>query len=193
LNAPFNALTMTFGVGYRYQTLLAKPGNVVGWDDVGRWQRNRIRVGVQRYDAAVSALRKSGVGEDYVDLLSLKLDSFTGRRTFVTGQALGAFDGEAGGYAAGLLGAGYHYPLTARFFVEGELTFGAGGGGGLAAGDGLLIQPMFSFGGVVSSQLSVALQTGYIRAWDAELSANVFEISMNYRFEVPRMTRVNSK
>jgi hypothetical protein len=193
LNAPFNAFTVTFGLGYRYETLLSKPGEVSGWSDNGHWKRNRVRAGVQRYFADPSSLRKSGVGEDYVDLLTLKLDSFVSRQAFLTGQALGAFDGEAGGYAVGLLGAGYQYPLAAGFFLEGELTAGAGGGGGISAGDGLLIQPMVSFGKVMTSQLSLALQLGYVTSWDAELSADVVEISMNYRFEVPRIIRGDNK
>jgi len=187
LHAPFNAMTLNLALGYRYHTLVPGLGEGFEWQRSGHWQKNRIRAGQQSYFAPASRLRKQGQGGDQVDLLTLKLDSFLTTRVYVTGQAMGAYRGDAGGYAVGLIGAGWHQPWQNEYFMEAELAAGAGGGGGLAVGSGALVQPAISIGKRLNRQLSLAAGIAQVHAPEGEMSAQVLDISVNYRFSVPHL------
>ena len=48
---------------------------------------------------------------------------------FLPGEAAAAYEGDAGGYATGLLGAGYRQMLSDRLSIRAELLAGPAGGG----------------------------------------------------------------
>ena len=61
--------------------------------------------------------------------------------------------GDAGGYALGILGAGYQFDLAARWNLSVEALLGAAGGGGVATNGGLI--------GGVRTELDYALTDGF--------------------------------
>ncbi|MDH5300489.1 MAG: hypothetical protein OEW58_03925 [Gammaproteobacteria bacterium] len=185
LQAPFNASMLNVGLGYRYGVIQPTRRMVADDSRSTEWQRNRWRLGAQSYFSSVDQLRKSSQGSEQVDLLALKLDSFFSKTGYVTGQALGAFRGDAGGYAVGLMGIGGHWMLSDAWFAEAEVTTGAAGGGGIAVGSGAVLQPMLSLGWRFDPSLAVSFSAGQVWAIDGELSAQVADVSVNYHFSVP--------
>ncbi len=71
-------------------------------------------------------------------LLESSLDLFLTDRIYFTGNAQTVAQGDAGGYAIGLLGFGYALPLNKTWTVSLEGHVGAAGGGGVDTGGGLV-------------------------------------------------------
>jgi hypothetical protein len=117
-----------------------------------------------------------------VSNLGVQLDYFVTPQWFVTGQGLAAYDGEAGAYMTGQVGAGVQRQLSQRWFAEGEALMGAAGGGGLAVGGGLVGQLNGSIGYRWSKQVSVLVTAGRIQAMRGDLKANVAGLSVAYQF-----------
>ena len=116
-----------------------------------------------------------------VDLASLKLDAFVNSWLFVTGHALGAATGGAGGYAVGLVGPGVQFSR----YIGAELLFGAAGGGGLAVGSGKIVQPMLNFEIPINEALGVEASLGYIDSVEGDMSGPVSNLSLSYYFMQP--------
>lgn len=190
LQAPFNAFTANVALGYEYGAFITGHGvPVLQGSKADFWTRARVRSGVQGYIAPVSSLRKSGAaGGENIEMISLKLDAFLSKSSYVTGQAYGAFAGRAGGYAVGLMGAGYKKSISQLpMYIEGEFAAGAGGGGGIASGSGVLLQPMFGVGFDINRQLAFGVSLGHVYAPSGDLDATVVDLSLNYKFSAPRL------
>ena len=192
LDGHFQAPAVAAHAGYAYETLSpARLGslNTVEFAEA-EWVRYRIRAAVQRYANMSPGSRKQpGLDGVSVDLVALKLDAFLNNNLFVTGQAEGAFDGGAGGYATGLVGLGGRYSIPAMPSVYGgaELLLGAAGGGGLAVGGGVIAQPMVNFGVEFDSRLGLELGYGYASARGTQLRTTVIDVAMVYRLQAPRV------
>ena len=146
------------------------------------WRRLSIRPGVQKYTLYQQSARKFNTQKNPdVDLTVLKLDAYFSPQFYMSGQALGAFRGEAGGYAVGLLGPGFRL----NQFLSTELLFGVAGGGGIDVGSGKIIQPMINFEVKHTNIWSTELSAGYVKAYDGKLSAFVFNLGVAYRFSHP--------
>jgi len=108
---------------------------------------------------------KDSAREGKVELLGFGLDYFMSEHFYLTGQTFWAYDGGAGGYAEGIVGAGYHSNDYHQFSVYTEILAGVGGGGGVNIGGGL-------FG---------SLGTGIIyetdSAWEADIGAALVRTS----------------
>jgi hypothetical protein len=149
--------------------------------NVGRW---RVRGGVQSYIPS-GTIRKSEADDDTaVDLVAIKIDRFLANGFYGTGQALAACDGNAGGYAAGLVGIGWQSPLAEQIplFAMGELLLGAGGGGGIDSGSGFLLQPMIGLGMRLGSQVDMILSGGFVAAPDGRMATPAADLSLAWRF-----------
>ncbi|MGH8822842.1 MAG: hypothetical protein ACREWJ_16335, partial [Rhodoferax sp.] len=101
---------------------------------------------------------------------------------FLTGQGLAAYAGNAGAYMIGEMGAGTHWPVSERWFVEGEALLGAAGGGGLAVGGGLVGQINAGVGYHLSKSLSLMATAGRINAFRGNFKANVVGLALAYQF-----------
>lgn len=192
LDGHFQAPAVAAHAGYAYETL--SPAHLGSMDTVefaeAEWVRYRIRAAVQRYANMSPGSRKQpGFDGVTVDLVALKLDAFLNNNLFVTGQAEGAYDGGAGGYATGLVGLGgrYSIPAIPSVYVGGELLVGAAGGGGISVGGGVIAQPMVNLGVEFDSRLGLELGYGYVSARGTQLRANVIDVAMVYRLQAPRV------
>ena len=122
-----------------------------------------------------------------VNNIGLQMDYFlpssnANRQFFITGQALGAYGGEAGAYMTGLVGAGVHLRLSDRFFWETEALIGAAGGGGLRTGNGTVAQINTSLGYKIQPSVSLIGTLGRMDAITGDFKANVVGISLSYLF-----------
>jgi hypothetical protein len=106
------------------------------------------------------------------------------RSFFVTGQALGAYDGSAGGYAVGLLGlrllSSPVLTQQTRLFLE--ASAGGAGGGGIPVGGGSVAQGMAGVMLDIGRSFSMEASYGRIGAIHGVLDSSLIEVGIVYRF-----------
>ncbi|MGD9095671.1 MAG: hypothetical protein PVJ58_07160, partial [Chromatiales bacterium] len=127
------------------------------------------------------SLRKDASGGE-VNLIAMKADRMLSERFYVTGQAAAAYEGDAGGYATGLLGAGYRQMLSDRLSIRAELLAGPAGGGGINTSGGAILQPMAGLSWRLSKNLDFALMAGKLRSLKGDLDTEVLDVGLVYRF-----------
>jgi len=135
--------------------------------------------GIEQYEAA----RRDG-SERSLRNVVLKVNRYVSESVYITGQARSAYDGGAGGYTVGLIGAGWHGPRWRGVSTGAEFVIGAGGGGGVDSGGGALIEPNAFVAFDLGSDWSARLGAGYIRVSDGRLSSPTWELSLAYSFGV---------
>lgn len=145
----------------------------------------RLRLVQQRYLSGVVPLNSQAGGDNSIELSGLQIDRSLGNRFYLTGQAMAARSGEAGGYASGMVGSGLSLPLTNTFSLSGELLVGAAGGGGIKVGDGRLLGGTLSLSARLSDALELALGSGRIVSQQGELDARQLTLALAYRFTRP--------
>lgn len=128
-----------------------------------------------------NTLRKNGAN-DSVQLLGIKLDRYLDNDTYLTGQALAAYQGEAGGYAVGLVGIGQEFDISDKLSLTAEISAGVAGGGGINTGGGSIIQPMLGFNYRLDPDFSLQASVGKLKSFDGG-DTNVAEIGIQYKFK----------
>lgn len=180
----FSALSGSVGVEYVYEALAAaRVQTMPAFGEDYRWAHWRVRAANQRYIPYGRAARKYDVHSNLsVDMVGVKTDAFLDARRYLTGQAYGAYRGRAGGYAVGVVGPGYVFSGEGGWLAGAEALVGAAGGGGLAVGGGLIVQPMAQFGYRFNKRFSAIGSYGYLYAPSGTLRAHVVDISVSYAF-----------
>lgn len=131
------------------------------------------------YDETLSP-RKDG---EPIQLLGAKIDWYLNDNFYVTGQGFAAYRGGAGGYATGIFGLGYIQAIMKDISLVAELAGGAGGGGSLQTGSGMIAQPMAGCIYDINKKLALELMAGKIMAINGELESNLIDFSFIYRFD----------
>jgi len=180
----FSANFYGLNLGYRVGEIsTGKSGNAWQGDEAVRLAKWRL-VGV--HQTSLAAARKSGSDQD-LSLVGLKVEKFLTDSVYLTGQAHGAYTGDAGGYAVGLIGAGWEIPLRedGRLSFNAELAAGASGGGGVAVGGGAIVQPQVGLTWRLNHQLAARLEAGRVKALDGKLDSNLIGFGLAYEFSRP--------
>jgi len=140
----------------------------------------RIRTSVQTYREP----QRKTVTQQNIDLLSLKIDRSITPSVYLTGQASGAFDGDAGGYAVGLVGAGWQSQAFNHlgWVTQAELLIGASGGGSIDVGGGAMAQPMVGIGYHFTRSLGLHFMAGRVKSFHGNLDVPVYDLGISYRF-----------
>lgn len=136
--------------------------------------------GVEQYAAA----RKDGSTRE-LRAVVLRVNRFIAPLAYLTGQARSAAGGGAGGYTAGLVGAGAQGTLGGNWMASAELLVGAAGGGGVDTGNGIITQPMAYLGYQWPGGIAMRLGAGRIAAVSGALNGTVLEASLGFAFGVP--------
>ncbi len=129
-----------------------------------------------------NTLRKNG-SSDSVQLLGVKLDRHLDDDTYLTGQALAAYQGEAGGYAVGLVGIGHEFKVNNNLNLFAEVNVGVAGGGGINTGGGTIVQPMLGLNYNLSPNFSLQTSVGKLKAIKDGGDTNVVEFGLQYKFK----------
>ena len=142
-------------------------------------KRFNIRVANQRYIYKDNITSKNN-GLD-VDLIGLKIDMFLNSKIYLSGQAFGAYNGDAGGYASGLFGIGYLQNIYKNIFTVVEVDAGAGGGGSLQTGNGSIFELLAGFRYKIDNRFSLEVSKGVINL-NGTLKTDVLDIALVYNF-----------
>jgi len=127
-------------------------------------------------------LSKNSQG-DQINLIGFKIDRYIYKDTYISGEALGAYSGKAGGYAVGLLGLGRRFVFNKYFNAFAELLFGGAGGGGVNVGGGFIYQPMVGIEYTPKSNLGIQLSFGKTKSISGNLDTNTLDIGFSYKFK----------
>ncbi len=117
-----------------------------------------------------------------IQLMGIGLDWYLTKNLYLSGEAFGAYKGDAGGYAVGMFGLGYEKPITNRLSFVTELHIGASGGGSINS-EGKIIQPMAGFGYNFDKLNSIELMGGKVKSLSSNMNSNLFHISYTHRFD----------
>ena len=116
----------------------------------------------------------------------MKGSRFLDRNLYVTGQAHSAYDGDAGGYAAGLFGVGWQTPLGGptgpTWYVGLEALAGAGGGGGVDVRGGALLEANAYVGFDLGPATSIRVNAGKLRSQRGKVDSTVVDVSLVFSF-----------
>lgn len=140
--------------------------------------RTDFSASVERFDAP----RGAG-GERALNAATLKLDRYLTQNIYVTGKVQGAVAGQASGYSAALIGAGWMQPVGTRFNAGAELLAGAGGGGGVDARSAL-VQPRVWLGAQLTPSVAVRAGASRIVGVGGKLDSTAFDVGINVTYGV---------
>ena len=127
------------------------------------------------------AQRKNSSPRD-MQLLGGKIDWMIGDWWYLTGQALSAYEGGAGGYSEGHWGVGVLGPSWRNWQLYGEMLIGAGGGGGVDSGSALLYKPSIGVEYNLNKDFSLKTGIGKVISKEGNLDANTLDFSLVWRF-----------
>jgi hypothetical protein len=116
-----------------------------------------------------------------VGLFGVNLNVFLNKNIYVGGQAASAYAGDAASYATGLLGIGYRYSFTKKWYADTSLQLGAAGGGGIAVHEGAVWQPSVGLGYNLTRDVSLQASVGRLNAFKGDLHTTslTFGVSRN--------------
>jgi hypothetical protein len=181
------ALNLSYALGELNST---RHGQAVSKADSVMLQGWEVAASHQSY---LKAQRKGGA-DDGIDLVGMKLARQLGEHAYLTGQAYGAYRGGAGGYAVGLMGAGWLYPLgDSPWSVSLEALLGVGGGGSLDVSGGGLAQIQAGVRYRLSKNLALQLELGKLESLSGALDAEIANINLVYSFSRPELRLVENQ
>lgn len=179
----FKARSLALQLTHQFGIPDVSSSDALSWRALDGFDREHLRVRAvsQTYFKANPQWRSSDP-QLSISNLGVQLDYFISPHWYVTGQGLAAYAGKAGAYMTGLMGAGTQWPVTQRWFVEGEMLVGAAGGGGVAVGGGLVGQANVGIGYHLSEPLALLATVGGITAERGPFKAHVAGLALTYQF-----------
>ena len=147
-------------------------------DDIVQTSKWRLRPAHQWY---FDAQRKSSASRD-MQLMGAKIDWMGGDWWYLTGQALSAYAGGAGGYSEGHWGGGIYGPSWKNTQIYAEMLVGAGGGGGIDSGSALMFKPSLGLEFQLTPKLSIQTGLGRVISNSGNLDSNFLETNLVWRF-----------
>lgn len=178
----FEAVSLGVKLNYQYG-LPNVTDRSVSWSWLDHYNSDplRLRMTSQTYFKGNDRWRSGNVNQA-VSNIGVQADYFFGERLFLTGQALAAYEGDAGAYMVGELGLGVRWPITKRLYLEAEGLMGAAGGGGLSVGGGFVGQANASLGYYLTNDISLMASVGRVASFEGNFEANVAGVSLAYDF-----------
>ena len=178
LDIPFNSLTLNL----EDDELTVADYFGVDWSNVSR-HRSHLAARVRTYSPTSGSRTTSGGSiNDSLGLVGVDFSYFLDENWFTTFETAGAFSGEVGGYAELLAGIGYRLPLTKddRLALLPALTIGGAGGGTVETGGGFVARANLGLEYLLSPDLSVIIDGGYLTAPDGDFDAPYFGFNLAY-------------
>jgi|GEM_PF-1278618 hypothetical protein len=140
----------------------------------------RIRVGNQ---TIFNAKRSSGTTNGNVNLVNINVDRLLNQYVYLSGEGESAYSGKnVGGLAVGLLGVGIQTSMRRQWQIYGEVMAGAAGGGGLALGDGAIIQPKVGVSYFFTPYIGAQAAVGQMFSLNHDLNNTTLDLNLVFRF-----------
>lgn len=179
-SADFYGLSLGYRLGEVGTGGAAQDGSGVAGVRLAKWRL----VGVQH--SSFSAARKNR-SEQNLSLVGVPTARFVTDAVYMPGQAHGAYAGDAGGYAVGLIGAGWETALRedGRLSFNAEFAAGAAGGGGVEVGGGAVIQPLLGLSWQFNDRFTARFEAGRVKALDGKLDSSLVGLGLTYEFSRP--------
>ncbi len=132
-----------------------------------------------------NGFRKPGVATTASPtLIETSVDLFVGKHLYLTGNAQTVAGGHAGGYAIGLMGLGYEFPLGNRLSASVEGMLGAAGGGGVDTGGGLVAAAKLELDYAINDKVALSAGIGKMETLRGNGGAKpvTFHLGLKTRF-----------
>ena len=141
-----------------------------------RTTENEFIVGSARYFNA-----KPKLSDDHsIDLVTIQLNRYLSDSLYLTGQLYSAYNGNAGSYAAGLLGVGCRSaPVLTNLVVGAEMLMGVAA---VHAGGNTVVQPMAFVEYKWTKELGLNVSAGQVRSWSGELNTTVLNVGLSFDY-----------
>jgi len=150
------------------------------------FQRNDFSILLQAYDQKSGTKNVYGsVQDETMGIIGAELDHYLTDKVFWWVKAGGAFSGNTNGYMDVLGGLGYHYmPGLYSLALVPQLGIGAGGGGNVDTGGGVLINPQLGLEVPLSSSFAARVSGGYLWAPRGNFSAYTATGALIYHLDI---------
>jgi hypothetical protein len=133
------------------------------------------------HETYISAQRKEA-DDQVVSLVGMQIDILSDENWYLYGKAMGAYNGEAGGYATGTIGGGAEYNIGSIWSLYAQGGIGAAGGGGIDVGSGAIAEVE---GGVrlhITPNTTISAGAGMIHSFSGELESPTLTVGVGYKF-----------
>jgi hypothetical protein len=119
-----------------------------------------------------------------IKLIGAELDQYFKNHFFWSLKAAGAYSGIPNGYMDVLGSLGYRWSLRYGFAIIPQIGAGAGGGGNVDTGGGILIQPQLGLEVPISSDFAFRLSSGYLWSPKGEMNAYMTTGALIYHLNI---------
>ena len=180
-NGTFKAEAYSATIGYETAIMDHVPGHGNGYSvRPNAWTFRMIHKSHLDSDKLFKDIEKNR----QIDLLGFAIDRYLDEHCYLTGQSFWAYNGDAGGYAEGIVGIGYHSDPYGKFSLYAEALGGVGGGGGVNIGGGFFA----SLGGGIIYDLDRSweghLGGTYVRSKNGTFSTGDIVFGVGYKFSL---------
>lgn len=149
-------------------------------------QRNDFAILLQAYRQQPGTKNVNGVVQDgTIGVIGAELDHYISEHGFWYLKAGGAFRGIPNGYMDIMGGLGYHFALRPHSIaLIPQLGVGAGGGGNVNTGGGVLVQPQLGIELPLTSDFATRISGGYLWSPKGNLRAYTATGMLIYHLDV---------
>ena len=157
------------------------------------FQRNDFAILLQAYKQNGGTKNTDGEVQDgTIKLVGAELDHYFTEKSFWWLKTSGAFSGIPNGYMDVIGGLGYRLALgRTRFTLVPKFGVGAGGGGAVDTGGGLLLNPLIGIEWPLTSAFSARLSSGYL--WSAHGTFKAVPITAELLYHLDLATAETKK
>lgn len=166
-----------YGIGLKYMHYNGNKKNASEYLQQLKLKGYEVLLGQEKY---FGAERTYGGAFD-LQQIYCQINYFINRHWYLGGKTGFANFGNAGAYAEGLIGLGYSNHLSEKLIFALQIMNGAGGGGHIATGNGLVTKPSIALQYNVSKTLGLRTNGGYMLAPFGEVKNPFLNIGLSYR------------
>lgn len=117
-------------------------------------------------------------------VLGYYFDRYFSQNAYTSLAIFGAVTGDRGGYGVAAVGLGYRIPFSERLSLNLRALVGSGGGGGVPAGGGFMVETLGTFQYMFEKNLFIDVGCGEIAFPSGSLRSPIFQIGISYRSRV---------
>ncbi|MEI6864799.1 hypothetical protein [Flavicella sp.] len=119
-----------------------------------------------------------------LQLIVIQINQDLSKHFYITGQAAFTYEGEAGGYADGMVGLGYYAPKVLYNKIEFniEMLVGVSGGAKIDTGAGVAFKPKLGMNYILSNKFHLTSSIGKIIAPFGNLNSTLLSFGITYNF-----------